>query len=174
VQENGPERQEFKIKLFADLDANLPVTTILASSSSGLPMTVIQSACKNPGQCVIGHPFNPPHLMPLVEVVGGEKTNADTIARTIDFYTSLGKRPIHIRKEMKGFVANRLQAALWREIFFLLSEDVADVAAIDDAMSWGPEVRWGLMGPHMLAHLGGRQGGIQHAIDHLFHPMTTW
>jgi 3-hydroxyacyl-CoA dehydrogenase len=174
VQENGPERQDFKIKLFADLDANLPVTTILASSSSGLPMTVIQSACKNPGRCVIGHPFNPPHLMPLVEVVGGEKTHPDTIARTMNFYASLGKRPIHIRKEIRGFVANRLQAALWREIFFLLSEGVADVAAVDDAVSWGPGLRWGLMGPNMLAHLGGGQGGIQHAIDHLFHPMTTW
>ena len=174
VQENGPERQDFKIKFFAELDANLPVTTILASSSSGLPMSVIQYACKNPGRCVIGHPFNPPHLMPLVEVVSGEKTDQDTIARTMNFYASLGKRPIHIRKEVKGFVANRLQAALWREIFFLLSEGVADVAAVDDAVSWGPGLRWGLMGPNMLAHLGGGQGGIQHAIDHLFHPMTTW
>ena len=91
----------------------------------------------------VGHPFNRPHLMPLVELVGGEKTNTETIARTIDFYTSLGKRPMHIRNEMKGFVANRLQAALWREIFFLRSEDVADVAAIDDAVSWGPGIRWG-------------------------------
>ena len=174
VQENGPEKPDFKIKLFAELDAKLPVTTILASSSSGIPMTVIQSACRNPGRCVIGHPFNPPHLMPLVEVVGGEKTSPGTIARTMEFYASLGKKPIHIRKEMKGFVANRLQAALWREVFFLLSEGVADVAAVDDAVSWGPGLRWGLMGPNMLAHLGGGQGGIQHAIDHLFAPMTTW
>jgi 3-hydroxyacyl-CoA dehydrogenase len=174
VQENGPERPDFKTKLFADLDASLPVTTILASSSSGIPMTVIQSACNNPGRCGIGHPFNPPHLMPLVEVVGGEKTSAETIARTMDFYSSLGKKPIHIRKEIKGFIANRLQAALWREILFLLSEGVADVSAVDDAVCWGPGLRWGLMGPSMLAHLGGGQGGIQHAIDHLFRPMTTW
>ena len=174
VQENGPERQDFKAKLFADLDAILPATTILASSSSGLPMTGIQAGCRNPERCVIGHPFNPPHLMPLVEVVGGEKTSAETIARAMDFYGSLGKRPIHIRKEIKGFVANRLQAALWREILYLVSEGIADVAAVDDAVSWGPGLRWGLMGPSMLAHLGGGQGGIQHFIDQLFPPMTTW
>jgi 3-hydroxyacyl-CoA dehydrogenase len=112
--------------------------------------------------------------MPLVEVVGGEKTTPDTITRTMDFYASLGKRPIHIRKDIKGFVANRLQAALWREVFFLLSQGVADVAAIDDAVAWGPGLRWGLMGPSMLMHLAGGQGGIQHAMEHLVGPMTTW
>ncbi|WP_263358586.1 3-hydroxyacyl-CoA dehydrogenase NAD-binding domain-containing protein [Acidicapsa ligni] len=174
VVENGPERADFKIKLFADLDAHTPVSTILASSSSGIPMTVIQSGCKNPGRCVICHPFNPPHLMPLVEVVGGEKTDEDTVKRAMAFFQSLGKKPIHIRKEMKGFVANRLQAALWREVLFLISEGVADVKAVDDAVSWGPGLRWGVMGPNILGHLGGGQGGIQHFIDHLFQPMTTW
>lgn len=174
VQESGPEREDFKIKIFAALDARLPACTILASSSSGLRMSAIQSACKNPERCVIGHPLNPPHLMPLVEIVGGDKTSRDTIERTKQFYSSLGKRTIHLRKEVNGFVTNRLQAALWREIFYLLSEGVAGIAEVDDAICWGLGLRWGLMGPGLLAHLGGGPGGIHRFIDHLFEPLTTW
>src|SRR5262245_7531258 len=111
VQENGPERKEFKIGLFADIDAAAPPDAILASSSSGLTMSAIQSACKRPERCVIGHPFNPPHLIPLVEVVGGEKTSSETVQRAIAFYASIGKKPIRVRKEVVGHVANRLQAA---------------------------------------------------------------
>jgi carnitine 3-dehydrogenase len=98
VQENGPERPDFKIKLFADMDALTPETTILASSSSGIPIGISQSSCKHPERCVIGHPFNPPHLIPLVEVVGSEKTSSATIERAMAFYASIGKRPIHVRK----------------------------------------------------------------------------
>lgn len=174
VQESGPELEDFKIKIFAALDANLPAGTILASSSSGLRMSAIQSACKNPARCVIGHPLNPPHLMPLVEIVGGEKTSHETIERTKRFYSSLGKRTIHVRKEINGFVTNRLQAALWREIFYLLSEGVAGIAEVDDAVCWGLGLRWGLMGPGLLAHLGGGSGGIHHFIEYLFEPLTTW
>lgn len=174
VQESGPEQEDFKIKTFAALDASLPAGTILASSSSGLRMSAIQSACKNPERCVIGHPLNPPHLMPLVEVVGGEKTSQETIERARQFYCSLGKRTIHVRKEVDGFVTNRLQAALWREIFYLLSEGIAGIAEVDDAVCWGLGLRWGLMGPGLLAHLGGGSGGIHHFIEHLFEPLTTW
>jgi 3-hydroxyacyl-CoA dehydrogenase len=174
VQENGPERPDFKIKLFADLDAATPSDSIIASSSSGLTMSVMQSACKHPERCVIGHPFNPPHLIPLVEVVGGAKTSPEAAQRAIDFYASIGKRPIHLRKEVVGHVANRLQAALYREVVNLVNLGVVDVADADTAVCWGPGLRWGVMGPNLLFHLGGGQGGIQHFMDHLSGPLATW
>jgi 3-hydroxyacyl-CoA dehydrogenase len=174
VQENGPERPDFKIKLFADMDALTPETTILASSSSGIPIGISQSSCKHPERCVIGHPFNPPHLIPLVEVVGSEKTSPATIDRAIAFYASIGKRPIHVQKEVVGHVANRLQAALYREIVYLIDQGVLSVTDADAAVSWGPGLRWGVMGPNLLFHLAGGQGGIQHFMEHLAGPMTTW
>jgi 3-hydroxyacyl-CoA dehydrogenase len=174
VQENGPERPDFKIKLFADMDALTPETTILASSSSGIPIGISQSSCKHPERCVIGHPFNPPHLIPLVEVVGSEKTSSATIERAIAFYASIGKRPIHLRKEVVGHVANRLQAALYREIVYLIEQEVLSVSDADAAVSWGPGLRWGVMGPNLLFHLAGGQGGIHHFMEHLSGPMTTW
>jgi 3-hydroxyacyl-CoA dehydrogenase len=174
VQENGPERPDFKIKLFADMDALTPETTILASSSSGIPIGVSQSQCKHPERCVIGHPFNPPHLIPLVEVVGSEKTSSATIERAIAFYASIGKRPIHVRKEVVGHVANRLQAALYREVVYLIEQDVLSVSDADAAVSWGPGLRWGVMGPNLLFHLAGGQGGIHHFMEHLAGPMATW
>ena len=174
VQENGPERPDFKIKLFADMDALTPATTILASSSSGIPIGVSQSQCKHPERCVIGHPFNPPHLIPLVEIVGGEKTSAATIERSIAFYASIGKRPIHVKKEVVGHVANRLQAAIYREVVYLIEQDILSVADADAAVSWGPGLRWGLMGPNLLFHLAGGKGGIQHFMEHLAGPRTTW
>ena len=127
VQENSPEREAVKIKLFAEMDSILPPPAILASSTSGIPMSRIQSECKHPERCVTGHPFNPPHLIPLVEVVGGAKTSADTIERAMRFYTTMGKRPMHIRKEIRGHVANRLQAALYREVVHLIDQDVVSV-----------------------------------------------
>src|SRR6202034_704197 len=174
VQENGPERQDFKIKLFAEMDATTPTDSIIASSSSGLTMSVMQSACKHPERCVIGHPFNPPHMVPLVEVVAGAKTSPETVERTISFYTSIGKRPIHVRKEVVGHVANRLQAALYREVVYLIEQGVLDVADSDAAVCWGPGLRWGLMGPNLLFHLGGGEGGIQHFMEHLSGPVAAW
>src|SRR5262249_48917589 len=118
LQENGPERIDFKKKLYHQLDALLPPDVIIASSSSGLTMTDIQSDCRShPERCVIGHPFNPPHLVPLVEIVGGSKTSEATIQRASEFYTQLGKQAIRLRKELPGHVANRLQAALAREVY---------------------------------------------------------
>ena len=174
VQENGPERRDFKIQLFADMDAATPADSIIASSSSGLTMSVMQSACKHPERCVIGHPFNPPHMIPLVEVVGGEKTSPETVRRAIEFYSSIGKRPIHLRKEVVGHVANRLQAAIYREVVNLIQLGVVNVADADTAVSWGPGLRWGVMGPNMLFHLGGGQGGIQHFMEHLSGPVAMW
>src|SRR5580658_10381523 len=174
VQENGPERQDFKIKLFADMDAATPEDSIIASSSSGLTMSVMQSACKHPERCVTGHPFNPPHIIPLVEVVAGSKTSAETVERAIAFYSSIGKKPIHVRKEVVGHVANRLQAALYREIVYLIEQGVLDVADSDVAVCWGPGLRWGVMGPNLLFHLGGGEGGIHHFMEHLAGPMASW
>jgi 3-hydroxyacyl-CoA dehydrogenase len=174
VQENGPERPDFKIKLFADMDAATPMDSIIASSSSGLTMSVMQSACKHPERCVIGHPFNPPHVIPLVEVVAGAKTSLDTVQQAISFYTSIGKKPIHVRKEVVGHVANRLQAAIYREVVYLIEQGVLDVADADAAVCWGPGLRWGVMGPNLLFHLGGGPGGIQHFMDHLSGPVSTW
>src|SRR5690349_884838 len=138
VQENGPERKDFKIKLFADMDAATPPDSIIASSSAELTMSVMQSACKHPERCVIAHPLNPPHIIPLVEVVGGAKTSPEAVQQAMSFYASIGKKPIHLRKEVAGNVANRLQAALYREVAYLIDQDVLDVAAADTAVCWGP------------------------------------
>jgi 3-hydroxyacyl-CoA dehydrogenase len=174
VQENGPERKDFKIKLFADMDAATRPDAIIASSSSGLTMSTMQSACKHPERCVIGHPFNPPHVVPLVEVVAGEKTSPETVQRAISFYESIGKKPIHVRKEVVGHVANRLQAALYREVVYLIEQGVLDVADSEVAVCWGPGLRWGLMGPNLLFHLGGGPGGIQHFMEQFTGPLATW
>ena len=173
VQENGPERIEFKQKLYGQLDELLPPDVIIASSSSGLTMSEIQKGCgSHPERCVIGHPFNPPHLVPLVEIVGGAKTSEDTIQRATEFYAALGKRPVRVNKEVPGHVANRLQAALSREVYHLVSEGIVSAADADTALSWGPGLRWGVMGSLMLNHLGGGQGGIEHFFHQFAGPMT--
>ena len=175
VQENGPERIDFKKKLYAQLDDLLPPEVIIASSSSGLTMSEIQSGCpSHPERCVIAHPFNPPHLVPLVEIVGGAKTSEATIQRASEFYTKLGKQTVRLRKEAPGHVANRLQAALAREVYYLVAEDVVSVADVDKALCWGPGLRWGIMGQVLLNHLGGGQGGIEHFFEQFTGPMTTW
>jgi len=172
VQENAPERPEFKMKLFADMDDATPLDSIIASSSSGITPSVMQSSCKHPERVLVGHPFNPPHIIPLVEVVGGTKTSPDAIRRAIGFYESVGKKPIRLNKELPGHVANRLQAALYREIMYLIQQGVLSVADADDAVSYGPGLRWGVMGPSLQWHLGGGSGGIKHFMDHLMDPMA--
>jgi 3-hydroxyacyl-CoA dehydrogenase len=175
VQENGPERIDFKKKLYRQLDELLPADVIIASSSSGLTMSEIQSdAPSHPERCVIGHPFNPPHLVPLVEIVGGAKTSEATIQRAAEFYTGLGKKAVRVRKEVPGHVANRLQAALAREVYYLVAEGVVSAADVDTALCWGPGLRWGIMGNMMLNHLGGGQGGIEHFFQQFTGPMTAW
>ena len=175
VQENGPERIEFKRKLYGQLDELLPADVIIASSSSGLTMSEIQLGCRShPERCVIGHPFNPPHLVPLVEIVGGAKTSEETIQRAAEFYTALGKRTVRLHKEVPGHVANRLQSALSREVYHLVAEGVVTAADADTALSWGPGLRWGIMGSLLLNHLGGGQGGIEHFFEQFAGPMTAW
>jgi carnitine 3-dehydrogenase len=172
VQENAPERPEFKAKLFAEMDEIAPVDSILASSSSSIPMDVTQTNCRHPERCVIGHPFNPPHVVPLVEVVGGAKTSEATIDRAMAFYTSVGKKPIRLHKGIPGHAANRLQAALYKEILYLVQQGVLSVSDADIAVSYGPGLRWGVMGPSLQWHLGGGAGGIHHYMDHLMEPLT--
>jgi 3-hydroxyacyl-CoA dehydrogenase len=172
VQENAPERPDFKIKLFAQMDEATPPNAILASSSSGITMDVIQSGCKRPERCVIGHPFNPPHVVPLVEVVGGAKTSEATIERAMTFYADIGKKPVRLHKALPGHVANRFQAALYKEVLYLVQQGVLSVADADVAVCYGPGIRWGVMGPSLQWHVGGGEGGIQHFMEHLMDPLA--
>ncbi|RXH02772.1 3-hydroxyacyl-CoA dehydrogenase NAD-binding domain-containing protein [Bradyrhizobium vignae] len=175
VQENGPERIDFKQKLYGQLDELLPPEVIIASSSSGLTMSEIQKgAAAHPERCVIGHPFNPPHLIPLTEIVGGAKTSEATIQRAEEFYTSIGQKTVRVKKELPGHVANRLQSAVAREVYYLVAEGVVSAADVDTALSWGPGLRWGIMGNLMLNHLGGGPGGIEHFFHQFSEPMTAW
>jgi 3-hydroxyacyl-CoA dehydrogenase len=171
VQENGPERPDFKVKLFADMDAATPLDSLIASSSSGITPSVMQSKCTHPERVLVGHPFNPPHIIPLVEVVGGAKTSPEAIQRAMAFYASIGKKPIYLRKELPGHVANRLQAALYREMLYLIEQGVLSVEETDVAVCYGPGLRWGVMGQSLQWHLGGGQGGIRHFMDHLMDPL---
>ncbi|HJW39542.1 MAG TPA: 3-hydroxyacyl-CoA dehydrogenase NAD-binding domain-containing protein [Candidatus Udaeobacter sp.] len=172
VQENGPERPDFKMKLYAEMDEVTPVDSLLASSSSGITPSVIQSKCKHPERVVIGHPFNPPHIIPLVEVVGGSKTAPEAVQQAISFYASIGKKPIHLKKELPGHVANRFQAALYREMLYIIEQGILSVEDTDAAVSYGPGLRWGVMGQSLQWHLGGGEGGIKHFMDHLMDPLA--
>jgi len=165
VQENVPERPLLKSRVFIQMDEVAPADTILASSASGISMDVIQSGCKHhPERCVLGHPFNPPHVIPLVEVVGGAETSEAVIERTIAFYASIGKKAIRLHKVIPGHVGNRLQAALYREILYLIQQGVLSVEDADLAVCYGPGLRWGVMGPSLQWHLGGGPGGIEHFV----------
>ena len=160
VQENGPERLDLKRELFRRLDAAAPSDAILASSSSTLLITDVQADCSRPERVLLGHPFNPPHLIPLVEVVGGRATSEAALERAMAFYRAIGKRPIRLRREITGHVANRLQAALWQEAFALVEAGIVSVEDVDAAISHGPGLRWALLGPFLNLHLSGGPGGI--------------
>ncbi|WID98590.1 3-hydroxyacyl-CoA dehydrogenase NAD-binding domain-containing protein [Bosea vestrisii] len=164
VQENGPENEAVKRKLLAEIDALSAPEAIIASSTSALVRSAIVADCARPGRIVVAHPFNPPHLVPLVEIVG-----ADTgiVARAAAFYRSLGRRPVVLNREMPGHIANRLASALYREAVHLVEQGVASVADIDAALCNGPGLRWALMGPHMTYHLGGGESGIAGYLAHL-------
>jgi len=175
VQENAPERLDLKHELYREIDAIAGADVVIASSSSGLMATDLQRACgRHPERVLIGHPFNPPHLVPLVEVVGGQATSDAAIATAMALYTSIGKSPIHIRAELPGHVTNRLQAALWREAYWLVEQGVVSVAEVDRAISSGPGLRWALLGPFATQHLSGGEGGIAHVLEHLGPPMVEW
>lgn len=175
VLESGPERLEVKRQIFAALDAAAAPDVLLTSSSSGLMPSTFQDACtKHPERVLVAHPFNPPHLVPLVEVVGGTTTSAEAVEAALETLRHLGKRPIHIRREVPGHVANRLQAALWREAYHLVDQGIVSVADIDTAIADGPGLRWSLLGPFATQHLSGGPGGLGHVLEHLGPPMVDW
>lgn len=175
VQENGPERVDFKRQLFQTMDSVARPHVVLASSSSGLTPSQISADCHNhPGRVLVGHPFNPPHLIPLVEVVPGVRTSIASVDTAMSFYRSTGKCPILLRQELPGHVANRLQAALWREAYSLVERGVVTVSDIDTAISQGPGLRWAVLGPFANQHLSGGPGGLTHVLEHLGPPMVDW
>ncbi len=174
VQENAPERYEVKQPLLRAVTAALPPDVVVASSTSGLLVSRLSEGCAHPERVVIGHPFNPPHLIPLVEVVGGATAGEAAVRAAVEFYRAVGKRPITLNKEVPGHLANRLQAALWREAVHMVAEGVASVADVDAAISEGPGLRWALMGPHTTFHLAGGEGGIEHFMRHLMPAVTGW
>ncbi|WP_035354656.1 3-hydroxyacyl-CoA dehydrogenase NAD-binding domain-containing protein [Edaphobacter aggregans] len=174
VQENGPERVDLKLKLFKDISDAVGPDVIIASSSSGIPVSNFQTEATNPERILLGHPFNPPHVVPLVEVVGGKLTSAENVTRAVKFYAQIGKKPIRMKKEMKGHIANRIQAAVFREVLYLLDQDAASLADIDIAMAHGPGLRWAILGQFMNANLGGGDAGIKHLLEHLGPAMEGW
>lgn len=173
VQESVYESYKAKKEVFKSMDAAAPPHTILASSSSTLKMSAIQRVTEKPDRCIVAHPWNPPHLMPLVEVIPGRLTSAETIEETKEFMTRLGKVAVVQKKEVSGTIGNRLAAALWREAIDLVHKGVADLEDVDKAVSAGPGIRWAVLGPHLSYHLGGGEGGIEYYLRHLGPAMTA-
>lgn len=174
IQENGPERLDVKHAMLATMEAAAPVDAIIASSTSGLKVSDIQAGAKHPERIVLGHPFNPPHLIPLVEVGGGAHALPENVDKAMRFYASVGKKPIRVGKEVVGHIANRLQVALWREAFSLVERGVATVEDIDTAISYGPGLRWALLGPFLNLHASGGPGGITHVLEHIGPAQREW
>jgi 3-hydroxypropionate dehydrogenase (NADP+) len=181
VQESVVERYDVKKEVFKRIDEATKPDTIIASSTSSLLISEIQKAASRPGRCLTAHPFNPPHLIPLVELVPGKETSPETIKTVEEFMKGLGKAPVILRKEVYGHIANRLASALWREALDLVDQGVASVEDVDRALTMGPAIRWVFMGSHLTYHLGGGAGGIEYFIDHLgeahenvWRTMHTW
>lgn len=165
IQESAPEREELKRALHAQMDAAAPATITIASSSSGLLPSRIQSSCTHPERIVIGHPFNPVYLLPLVEVVGGENTSSDTIEHAMAVYTDLGMHALRVRKEIEGYLSDRLQEALWREALHLVNDGVATTEELDAAIAYGPGLRWAIMGTCLTFHMAGGDAGMRHMLE---------
>src|SRR5216683_5189504 len=166
VQENAPENGTVKRRVLADIDRAAKPEVVIASSTSGFVMTMLQADCAHPERCVVGHPFNPPYLIPVVEVVGGERTDPAAVDWLVAFYASTGKRPLRLTRELPGFVGNRLQEAMWREALHMVAAGEATVEEIDEAIAFGPGLRWALMGPCLTFHLAGGSGGMAYMLDH--------
>ena len=166
VQESVPEDLDLKQRLFAGFDDLVPPGVVIASSTSGFAMTDIQARCRTAARTTIGHPFNPPYIVPLVEVVGGARTAPETVEWTAAFYTHVGKSVLRLSQEVPGFVANRLQEALWREALHMVAAGEATVEEIDAAVTDGPGLRWAAMGPCLTFHLAGGDGGMARMLDH--------
>ncbi|MDA3627033.1 3-hydroxyacyl-CoA dehydrogenase NAD-binding domain-containing protein [Saccharopolyspora sp. WRP15-2] len=166
VQESAPEDLALKRDLLARIDAATPAGVVVASSTSGYGMTEMQVDCPTPQRLVVGHPFNPPYLIPLVEVVGGEKTEAWAVQWASEFFEVAGKSVITMDREVPGFIANRLQEAIWREALHMVANGEATVEQIDASITDGPGLRWPLLGPCLTFHLAGGEGGMAHMLDH--------
>ena len=164
VQESAPENEALKTRLLAEIDAAAPAEVVIASSSSGLLPSRVQADCRHPERVVIGHPFNPVYLIPLVEVLGGEKTAPDAIDWAMGFYAGLGKRPLRVRKEVPGYISDRLQEAIWREALHMVADGTATTDEIDAAIIHGPGLRWAFMGPCLTFHLAGGEAGMAHML----------
>ncbi|MFL2794110.1 MAG: 3-hydroxyacyl-CoA dehydrogenase family protein [Paracoccaceae bacterium] len=167
LQENCPENLDLKQTLISDLEKIVSNETIIASSTSSFLPSELREMSDNPNRVLVGHPMNPPHLIPLVEIVMGEVDNSEILKRVHNFYLSLNRKPVHVKKEMRGHLANRLTAALYREAVYLVSEGIADVADVDAVISNGPGLRLALLGPHINYHLGGGTGGYRYYLEHL-------
>ncbi|MFC6066108.1 3-hydroxyacyl-CoA dehydrogenase NAD-binding domain-containing protein [Streptomyces ochraceiscleroticus] len=166
VQESAPEKLDLKRSLLAELTAATRPGVVVASSTSGYPMTDMHSEAADNGRLVVGHPFNPPYLIPLVEVVGGDKTDRAAVEWASRFYDIAGKSVITMDRELPGFIANRLQEALWREALHMVANGEATVKDIDDSITEGPGLRWAFMGPMLTFALAGGEGGMAHMLDH--------
>jgi carnitine 3-dehydrogenase len=166
VQESSPEDAAIKRAVLAAVDRTAPPDVVIASSTSGFAMTMLQADCAHPQRCVVGHPFNPPYLIPLVEVVGGEQTGPAAVEWLTAFYAAMGKRPLRLSRELPGFVGNRLQEALWREALHMVAAGEATVEEIDESIAYGPGLRWAQMGPCLTFHLAGGSAGMAHMLDH--------
>jgi carnitine 3-dehydrogenase len=164
VQESAPEREDLKRKLHAQIDAAARPDVVIASSSSGLLPSRFQADCKHPGRVVVGHPFNPVYLLPLVEVLGGDKTSPEAIDRAMDFYRSIGMHALKVRTEVPGYIADRLQEALWREALHMVAEGVASTSEIDDSIRFGPGLRWSFFGTCLIFHMAGGDEGMKHML----------
>ena len=164
VQENGPEDEAGKAKLLAQIDAALPPDVVIASSTSAFLVSDLQGECRHPERLVLGHPFNPPHLVPLVEVAGGRQTAGWAVDWAMDFYRRIGQIPIRLEREIYRHVANRLQSVVWNEAVRLLEMGIASPADIDKAVAFGPGLRWAFMGPLLTHHLAGGAGGLEKAL----------
>ncbi len=162
VQESLPEREDLKIDMLAQIDALLPAGIIIGSSTSGLLPSRLQSRMKHPGRLTVGHPFNPVYLLPLVELCGGAMTAPETIEQASAIYESIGMHPLHVRKEIDGFIADRLLEAVWREALHMINDGVATVDEIDRAINMGPGLRWSLMGTFMIYRVAGGEAGMRH------------
>ncbi|MEQ1497911.1 MAG: carnitine 3-dehydrogenase [Novosphingobium sp.] len=173
IQESLPEREDLKQRVLADIDAAMPAHAIIGSSTSGLLPSKLQSAMRRPDRLVVGHPFNPVYLLPLVEVCGGDQTSAETIEIASALYTRVGMKVLHVRHEIDGFIADRLLEAVWREALWLINDGIATAAEIDDAIRFGAGLRWSFMGTFLTYRLAGGEAGMRHFL-HQFGPSMEW
>jgi carnitine 3-dehydrogenase len=173
VQESGPESLEIKNDMYRRMSQAAPPDTPLVSSSSFFLVSDLQRTAVRPERVVLGHPFNPPHLIPLVEVAGSSQTSEAAIDRVMNFYKRIGKKPIRLRREIFGHIANRLQTALWREAFHLIASGVASAEDVDTAMTEGPGIRGAVLGPCMVWHVSGGKGGIRSTVSHMGPPTSA-